>query len=88
MSFDPKTPTIDRFLSELTNNDKDAIAQIESFMAATLRTVGNCQKFLHLLGSGYGKSTLFRLISGLVGEENTATSSIKSWNLINLKQGT
>ena len=78
---------IDNFLSELTNNDKDAIAQIESFMAATLRKMGNCQKFLHLLGSGYGKSTLLRLMSDLVGKENAWSSSIKILESNNFETG-
>ena len=87
-----ETPTIDRFFKELTNNNEVAIAQIESFMAATLRRMSTCQKFLHLLGSaGSGKGTFLRLLTALVGSTNTHTSSLgvlendkfEAFNLIN-----
>ena len=74
-----ETPVIDKFLDDLTGSNQKLIKVILAFMAATIRRMNTCQKFLHLLGyAGSGKGTLLRLLSALVGNENSYSSNLSS----------
>jgi len=66
------------FLSQLAGGNSRNYQILLYFMAAVLRGRYDLQKFLYLIGTGgTGKSTYTQLLTLLVGETNTATSSLE-----------
>jgi putative DNA primase/helicase len=64
---------IDDWLTEATQGNKEHKQLLIHFAAAVLRGRNDLQKFLHLNGpGGSGKSTFTNLLTGVIGEENTA----------------
>jgi len=70
-------PTIRAWLLEAVEKDKETVEFLRAWMAAVLHGRNDLQKFLHIKGSGgTGKGTFMRLVTALVGENNTAITSL------------
>ena len=71
--------TIDDWLTEATQGNKEHKQLLIHFAAAVLRGRNDLQKFLHLIGDGgTGKSTFTNLLTALIGESNTATLDLSN----------
>ena len=74
-----KCPTIMDWLKTSTDDDYAAIETIRCCFYLALIGSKNIQKFMELVGvGGTGKSTLTRLLTMLVGEENKAATDLKN----------
>lgn len=72
---------IDKFLTEMSSGNSDLKYVLIAFCNMVLISRPELQKFLYLFGSGgNGKGVLTRLLSGLVGAENTCTVDIGRLN--------
>ncbi len=70
-------PKIKAWLLEAVDGDKDTVQFLRAWMAAVLYGMSDLQKFLHLKGSGgTGKGVFMRLLTALVGEINTCSTSL------------
>ncbi len=64
-------------LLQSVDSDEETVEFLRAFMAAVLHGRNDLQKFLHLKGSGgTGKGTFMRLLTALIGEINTAITSL------------
>jgi putative DNA primase/helicase len=71
-------PNIKYWLLQAVDGDKESVQFLHAFMAAILHGRNDLQKFLHLKGSGgTGKGTFMRLVTALVGLDNTASTSLQ-----------
>ena len=69
--------SIDSWLTEATQGNKEYKELLICFAAGVLRGRNDLQKFLHLIGGGgSGKSSFTTLLTALIGEENTATLNL------------
>ncbi len=79
--YDPTAADLEAtltFLNQLAGGNPRNYQILVYFMAAVLRGRYDLQKFLYLIGTGgTGKSTFMQLLTMLVGEINTATSSLE-----------
>lgn len=78
-AHDPKAkcPRIQAWLSQAVDGDKDTVVFLRAWMAAVLHGRADLQKFLHLKGSGgTGKGVFMRLLTQLVGKENTVDTQL------------
>jgi len=72
-----KCPRIRAWLSQAVDGNDETVNFLRAWMAAVLHGRADLQKFLHLKGSGStGKSTLMRLLTQLVGKENTVDTQL------------
>lgn len=70
-------PKIKAWLLWAVDNDKETVDFLRAFMAAVLHGRADLQKFLHLKGSGgTGKGVFMRLLTALVGEQNTVETKL------------
>ena len=68
---------IKAWLLQAVDKDEETVEFLRAFMAAVLHGRADLQKFLHLKGSGgTGKGTFMRLLTALIGEINTAITSL------------
>jgi len=75
---DAKIDIIYNWLRDSTYNDEEVISTVRAFFRMAL-TGGSVQKFLEVIGAGgTGKSTLTRLLTMLVGDENCTTTDLKN----------
>jgi P4 family phage/plasmid primase-like protien len=76
---DVNFPLIEKFLNVITKNDNGLKYIIIAFCNAILKGRSDLQKILYLFGSGgNGKGSLMRLMTMLVGQQNTHSTSIHS----------
>ena len=72
--------TIDNFLTEATGNNSAIKKLLICFCNAVMKGRHDLQKFLHLTGpGGSGKGTFIRLLTDLIGQNNTHSSSLSDW---------
>lgn len=72
-------PAIENWLDFVFAGDVSSVQQFNCMAAAMLRRMWYLQKFLHLQGKpGGGKSTAQRLITSLIGEQNTVSSKLEA----------
>ncbi|MEB3309752.1 MAG: phage/plasmid primase, P4 family [Snowella sp.] len=72
--------TIDKFLTEATDNNPKIKKLLLCFCNAVLKGRSDLQKFLHFTGpGGTGKGTFMRLLTDLIGQNNTHTSTLEDW---------
>lgn len=72
-----RCPRIQAWLSYAVDGEKDTVNFLRAWMAAVLHGRADLHKFLHLKGSGgTGKSTFMRLLTQLVGKENTVDTQL------------
>ncbi len=58
-------------------DNEETVDFLRAFMAAVLHGRADLQKFLHLKGSGgTGKGVFMRLLTALVGEQNTVETKL------------
>lgn len=70
-------PKIKAWLLRVVDGDRETVQFLRAWMAAVLHGLNDLQKFLHLKGSGgTGKGVFMRLLTALVGEVNTAITSL------------
>lgn len=70
-------PKIRAWLLQAVDQDKETVNFLRAWMAAVLHGRADLQKFLHLKGSGgTGKGVFMRLLTALVGQENTVSTSL------------
>ena len=68
---------IKAWLLQAVDGDKETVQFLRAWMAAVLHGRNDLQKYLHLKGSGgTGKGTFMRLLTALIGEINTAITSL------------
>jgi putative DNA primase/helicase len=74
-----KCPTIDQWLLEACDGDKEVVDLLLAFMAALiLPNPAKYQKFLHLQGpGGTGKGTFIKLMQHLIGEHNGVSTDLE-----------
>ena len=71
---------IETFLNTVTNGNDDIKNLLICFCNAVLKGRSDLQKFLHLTGpGGTGKGTFTRLLTDLIGQNNTHTSTLEDW---------
>lgn len=78
-AHDPKAkcPRIRAWISQAVDGDTDTVNFLRAWMAAVLHGRADLQKFLHLKGSGgTGKGVFMRLLTQLVGKENTVDTQL------------
>lgn len=82
IDFDPDAPVPKRwltFLEEVWPDDQQSQDLLQEFMGYCLNDSAEMQKFLMLIGqAGGGKGTITRVISGLVGSENTCSILLRN----------
>lgn len=70
-------PNIKAWLHQAVDDDSKTVDFLRAWMAAVLHGRNDLQKFLHLKGSGgTGKGVLMRLLTELVGEQNTVETHL------------
>ena len=70
-------PNIKAWLLQSVDKDKDTVHFLRAWMAASLHGRNDLHKFLHLKGSGgTGKSTFVRLLTALIGKQNTVETKL------------
>ena len=70
-------PNVKSWLLEAVDNDQETVEFLRAWMAAVLHGRADLQKFLHLKGSGgTGKGTFMRLLTALIGQKNTVSTSL------------
>lgn len=75
---DSDCPRIKKWLLNAVDGDKETVDLLRAWMAAVLHGRADLQKFLHLIGmAGTGKGVFMRMLTALVGEQNTATTDLK-----------
>lgn len=75
---DADCPNIKAWLNQAVEGDTETVTFLRAWMAAVLHGRADLQKFLHLKGSGgTGKGVFMRLLTVLVGEANTAMTSLE-----------
>lgn len=75
---DADCPTIKAWLEHTVDNDLGTIDFLQAWMAAVLHGRKDLQKFLHLKGGGgTGKGVFMRLLTALVGKENTVITNLE-----------
>lgn len=68
---------IKAWLHQAVDGDSETVQFLRAFMAAVLHGRNDLQKFLHLKGSGgTGKGVFMRLLTRLVGEQNTVETNL------------
>ncbi|NES95727.1 MAG: DUF3854 domain-containing protein [Desertifilum sp. SIO1I2] len=73
--------TIDSWLEEATKGDESLRKFLLCFANAVLKGRSDLQIFCHLTGpGGTGKGTYIRLLTTLIGEVNSHTSTLADWN--------
>lgn len=78
--YDPeaKSQVIDELIATMANDDPALIEFLYAWLLMVLTGQYEIQKFLELIGAGStGKSTLLKLATFLVGEENTQVTTLK-----------
>ena len=74
---DADCPNIKGWLEQAVDGDKETVLFLCAWMAAVLHGRADLQKFLHLKGGGgTGKGVFMRLLTALMGEANTAYTSL------------
>lgn len=72
-----KCPRIQGWIAQAVDGDTCTVQFLRAWMAAVLRGRAELQKFLHLKGSGgTGKGVFMRLMTQLVGKENTVETQL------------
>ena len=72
-------PTVDKFLSQVTNGNADMQRLLVAWLWAVLYGRHDLQKFLEAIGSGgSGKSTYLSIATMLVGDSNTHSTSLEA----------
>jgi len=72
--------SIQTFLNTITNGNVEIQNLLLCFCNAVLKGRSDLQKFLHLTGpGGSGKGTFTRLLTDLIGQTNTHTSTLEDW---------
>lgn len=77
--YDPTAdcPNIKAWLTQAVDDDLETAGFLRAWMAAVLHGRNDLQKFLHLKGSGgTGKGTFMRLLTALVGTQNTIETKL------------
>lgn len=75
---DADCPAIKKWLRDSVGGDDDIVELLRAVLAALLHGGAKYQKFLSLLGrGGTGKSTFLRLVSKMIGDSNTTTTTLK-----------
>ncbi|PSJ18450.1 DNA primase family protein [Nitrosomonas supralitoralis] len=70
-------PNIKAWLMQAVDGDIATVNFLRAWMAAVLHGLNDLQKYLHLKGSGgTGKGAFIRLLTALIGEINTANTSL------------
>lgn len=78
--FTPKAdcPNIKAWLLQAVDQDRETVEFLRAWIAAVLHGRADLQKFLHLKGSGgTGKGVFMRLLTALIGKENTAMTGLE-----------
>lgn len=71
---------INNFLDQACQGDQDIKNILIAFCNAVLKGRSDIQKFLHVTGpGGSGKGTFTRLLTDLIGQANTHTSTLEDW---------
>lgn len=69
---------IKAWLKQAVDGDIETVEFLRAWLAAVIHGRADLQKFLHLKGSGgTGKGVFMRLLTALVGERNTAMTSLE-----------
>ncbi|MCL7421533.1 MAG: phage/plasmid primase, P4 family [Methylobacter sp.] len=79
-SYDPGAdcPNIKEWLLSAADDDIETLELLRAWMAAVIHGRADLQMFLHLIGmGGTGKGVFMRLLTALVGEQNTATTELR-----------
>ncbi len=72
-------PVITGWLEQVTQGNQDLINLLRAWMYAVLTGRADLQKYIEIIGhGGTGKSTFIRLCTQLVGDDNSATTDLKS----------
>lgn len=72
-------PTVDKFLSQVTNGSADMQRLLVAWLWAVLHGRHDLQKFMEAIGAGgSGKSTYLALATLLVGDSNTHSTSLEA----------
>ena len=72
-------PTVDKFLSQVTNGNADMQRLLVAWLWAVLYGRHDLQKFLEAIGAGgSGKSTYLSIATMLVGDSNTHSTSLEA----------
>ncbi|NBQ68859.1 MAG: hypothetical protein EBU46_08520, partial [Nitrosomonadaceae bacterium] len=70
-------PNVKKWLAQAVDNDQETVEFLRAWMAAVLHGRNDLQKFLHLKGSGgTGKGVFMRLLTALIGEQNTVETKL------------
>ncbi|HEY9747744.1 MAG TPA: DUF3854 domain-containing protein, partial [Allocoleopsis sp.] len=71
---------IDAFLDHLSGGNAEIKSLLLCFCNAVLKGRSDLQRFMHLIGlGGSGKGTFARLLTDLIGVENTHSSTLEDW---------
>ncbi|MCP5273490.1 MAG: hypothetical protein H6936_01290 [Burkholderiales bacterium] len=75
--LDGDCSAIKSWMKLAVDEDMETVQFLRAWMAAVLHGRNDLQKFLHLKGSGgTGKGTFMRLLTALIGQTNTAITSL------------
>lgn len=76
---DNSCPAWINFLTEVTDGNAEAIARLQEFAGSCLAPQSVWGKALVLSGAGCGKSVLMKILTAMVGTENTSYLSISDF---------